>query len=84
MERAKSLMPTVSLTPRKAKRFWSGIWEHQEEHNREASWLKRAEQELQRKAPKQNNSEITKEILMKAMGKIKNWKAAGLDAVHGY
>ena len=66
-----------------SKRFWSGIWEHQEEHNREAPWLKRVEQELQRKAPKQNNWEITKEILMKAMGKIKNWKVAGPDAVHG-
>ena len=54
------------------------------QHNREAPWLKRVEQELQRKTPKQNNWEITKEILMKAMGKIKNWKAAGPDAVHGY
>ena len=24
-----------------------------------------------------------KEMVMKAMGKIKNWKAAGPDAVHG-
>ena len=65
-----------------ARNFWSGIWGQATEHNRNAPWMRRVEQQLGGR--EQGEMEITEERLKRAIVKLPNWKAPGPDAVQGF
>ena len=65
------------------KAFWKDIWGQATEHDRDAPWITRVRNELQR-PNKQEDVEISPEMMKKALKKLPNWKAPGPDAVQGF
>ena len=64
-------------------KFWSNIWNNRVEHNRNATWLKDIETDLN-DIERQRDLIITLPMVRERLGKMANWKAAGPDGVHGY
>ena len=54
-----------------SKQFWINIWDNEKEHERNAEWLRglRAEKDI-----KQNDINITTEMIKEQATKILNWK----------
>ena len=64
-----------------SKQFWSNIWDNEKEHGRNAEWLR--ELRAEKDNMKQNDMNITTEMLKEQVKKISNWKP-GPDGVQGH
>ena len=67
---------------KETERFWTKIWQ-QKKHNENAEWINNITKELERleEGPK---TEIHIDLLKTTLKRIPNWKAAGLDGIHGF
>ena len=65
-----------------SKQFWSNIWDNEKEHERNAEWL--MELRAEKGNMKQNDINITTEMIKEQVEKIPNWKSPGPDGVQGY
>ena len=61
------------------KQFWSNIWDNEEEHERNAEWLR--ELSAGKDNTKQNDINITTEMIKEQVTKVPNWESPGLDRV---
>ena len=66
----------------KSKQFWSNIWGNEKECERNAERLR--ELRAERDNMKQNDINITTEMINEQVKKIPNWKSPGPDGVQGY
>ena len=64
------------------KQFWSNIWDNEKKHERNAEWLR--ELRLEKDNMKQNDINITPQMIKQQVKKISNWKSRGPDRVQGY
>ena len=62
--------------------FWSNVWDNEKEHERNAEWLR--ELRAEKDNMKQNDINITTEIIKEQVKNIPNWKSPGTDGVQGY
>ena len=69
--------------PTEAKTFWGGIWDKPVKHNRQAEWLTDVKDEL-RGVQQQEGFQIDVDKVKRQIKKVPNWKAPGMDHVHGY
>ena len=60
-----------------SKQFWSNICDNEKEHERNTEWSENSEQ-------KNNDINITTEMIKEKVKKIPNWKSPGPDGVQGY
>ena len=67
---------------REAGRFWSKMWE-QKDHNKNAEWINNRETEL-RMFEEGTQMNIHPDGLKAKLKKMANWKAPGLDGMHGF
>ena len=67
--------------PEESKQFWSNIWDNQKEHERNAEWLR--ELKAEKDNMKQNDINITAEMIKEQVKKIPYWKSPGPDGVQG-
>ena len=65
-----------------SKEFWSNIWDNEKEHERNAEWVR--ELRAEKGNMKQNDINITTEMINEQVKKIPNWKSPGPDGVQGY
>ena len=65
-----------------SKEFWSNIWDSEKEHERNAEWVR--ELRAEKGNMKQNDINITTEMINEQVKKIPNWKSPGPDGVQGY
>ena len=65
-----------------SKQFWSNIWDNEKENERNTEWLR--ELRAEKGNMKQNDINITTEIIKEQVRKIPNWKNSGSDGVQGY
>ena len=70
------------LNAEESKQFWSNIWDNEIEHERNAKRLR--ELSAEKDKMKQNDINITTEMIKEQVKKILNWKSPGPDGVHGY
>ena len=68
---------------KEAKMFWESIWSIPVKHVANGEWLQQLRNE-NREREKQEEVMITLEKLKKQLKKVPNWKAPGLDEVHGF
>ena len=61
------------------KQFWSNIWDNEKEHERNAEWLR--ELKVEKYNMKQNDINITIEMIKRTSQKIPNLKSPGPDGV---
>ena len=61
------------------KQFWSNIWDNEKEHERNAEWLR--ELKVEKYNMKQNDINITIEMIKRTSQKIPNSKSPGPDGV---
>ena len=66
----------------KSKQFWSNIWDNEKEHERNAEWLRELRAEIDKM--KQNDINVTTEMIKEQVKKIPNWKTPGPDGIQGY
>ena len=66
----------------KSKQFWSNIWDNEKEHERNAEWLRKLRAEKDNM--KQNDINITTEMIKEQVKKIPNWKSPGPDGDQSY
>ena len=64
-------------------KFWNDIWNQPVNHNENANWLGKVEEELNTNR-KQENVKITMAKLKKQLKRTKNWRAPGPDGLQGY
>jgi hypothetical protein len=69
--------------PEEATEFWKGIWSGAHEHRSSAEWIRSTCEEF-KNLRQQEDLEITPEIFMKVLGRMRPWKAPGPDAVQVY
>ena len=62
-----------------SKQFSSNIWDNEKEHERNAEWLR--ELRAEKDNMKQNDINITTEMIKEQVKKIPNWKSPGPDRV---
>ena len=65
-----------------SKIFWSGIWDNEVYHHKEAEWLKHLKEE--KGEGRQDDIVITTGMVLLQSKKIPNWKAPRPDGVQGY
>ena len=65
-----------------SKNFWKGIWGQATEHDHDAPWIRRVQQQIQGR--QQEEIELTEEKLKRTLVNLPNWKAPGPDAVQGF
>ena len=65
-----------------SKQFWSIILGNEKEHQRNAEWLR--ELRAEKNNMKQNDTDITTEMIKEQIKKIPNWKSLEPDGVQGY
>ena len=65
-----------------SRRFWSSIWNRKVHHKRDAAWLRYLR--ANKNDEKQNDIEITIEMITRQIRKIPKWKCPGPDGVQGY
>ena len=65
-----------------SKQFWSSIWDNEKEHKRNTEWLR--ELRAEKDNTKQNDINITIEIIKEQVKKIPNWKRPVPDGVQDY
>ena len=65
-----------------SKQFWSSIWDNEKEHERNTEWLR--ELRAEKDNTKQNDINITIEIIKEQVKKIPNWKRPVPDGVQDY
>ena len=65
-----------------SKNFWKGIWVQATEHDLDAPWIRRVQQQIQGR--QQEEIELTEEKLKRTLVNLPNWKAPGPDAVQGF
>ena len=63
-----------------SKQFWSNMWDNEQEHERNAKWLR--ELRAEKDNMKQRDINITTEMIKDQVKKILNWKSPGPDGVH--
>ena len=70
------------LNAEESKQFWSNIWDNEKEHERNAEWLR--ELRAEKDNMKQNDINITTEMIKEQVKKIPNQTSPGPDGVQGY
>ena len=65
-----------------SKQFWSNIWDNEKERERNTEWLR--ELRAEKGHMKQNDINITTEMMKEQVKKILNWKSPVPDGVQGY
>ena len=65
-----------------SKQFWSNIWDNEKELETNAEWLQELRGENDNM--KQNDINITTEMIKEQVKQILNWKSPGPDGVQGY
>ena len=65
-----------------SKQFWSNICDNEKEHERNTEWLR--ELRAEKGQMKQNDINITTEMMKEQVKKILNWKSPVPDGVQGY
>ena len=65
-----------------SKQFWSNIWDNEKEHERNAQWLR--ELRAEKDNMKQNDINMTTEMIKEQVRKILTWKSPRPDGVQGY
>ena len=73
---------TIAPEPKEATSFWSDIWAKSVEHNDEAEWIERVEEQLKRY--KQEDISISEEDLKRQIKSIPSWKGPGPDGIQGF
>ena len=66
---------------KESKQFWSNIWDNDKEHERNTEWLR--ELRAKKGNMKQNDINITTEMIKEQVKKISNWKSPGSERVQG-
>ena len=64
-----------------SKQFWNNIWDNEKQHERNAAWLR--ELKAEKDNMKQNDINITAEMIKEQVKKIPYWKSPGPDGVQG-
>ena len=64
--------------------FWRDLWSKTVVHNRSAEWLANQQADMLNSVHPQEGFQITLDKLVKQLQRVKNWKAPGHDAIHGY
>ena len=65
-----------------SKQSWRNIWDNEQEHKRNAEWLR--ELKAEKDNMKQNDINITTEMIKEQVKKIPNWKSPGPDGDQSY
>ena len=65
------------------KAYWAELWENQKYHDDSAKWIKE-EEERYKNIEEMEFSDISKEDIATVTGRLKNWKAAGIDGVQNF
>jgi len=64
--------------------FWKSIWSCQKTHNRSAQWLKTLKNEFTSSIVMQDDIVISANKVSQYCNRMSNWKAPGLDQLHGF
>ncbi|XP_015437850.1 PREDICTED: uncharacterized protein LOC107192997 [Dufourea novaeangliae] len=78
-ETVKIIPPTKEQTTK----YWSNIWENPINHNSNATWIKKEQDQFAHIETEQEVI-ITKAELENAIKKTHNWKAPGIDGIQNY
>ena len=70
-------------TTEEVETFWSNIWENEKEHNRNASWIKQQENQLD-EIEIQPWSPISIAEAKASIARSSNWKAPGIDKISNF
>ena len=62
-----------------SKQFWSMLWDRPLQHNNNCKWLNEITNQT-----RQKNITITSERIHKLIRRMPNWKASGIDQLHGF
>ena len=65
-----------------SKQFWSNIWDNEKEHERNAEWSR--ELRAEKDNMKQNDIDITTEMIKEQVKKIPHCKSPGPNGLQGY
>ena len=66
-----------------SREFWSNIWSHQQEHNKDAAWLDSVRERLST-VQQQDAVAVQLDDVQAGIRKMANWKAPGPDGVRGF
>ena len=83
LEKGDGQQEEIKPNKEEALEFWGNIWEKPVEHNPNAKWIKKVEEEIGPQM-KQDNICITERKLKKQIQKMSNWTAPGPDGLQGF
>ena len=79
-----SSAPSTSPDKEAIVGYWSDLWSKQVVYNGTAQWLENQRLDMLNTVCLQEEFQITLDKVTKQLRRVKNWKAPGHDAFHGY